>query len=98
MPDKQPKPKKPVLSSRMSAPIIVAIGASAGGLDAATKLVIALPQKPGMAFILVQHLDPDHHSMMAELLGGHTSMTVEQAIDGETISRDHVYIIPPGSY
>ncbi len=98
MPDKQPKPKKPVRSSRMSAPIIVAIGASAGGLDAATKLVTALPQQPGIAFILVQHLDPDHHSMMAELLGGHTAMTVEQAIDGSTIAADHLYIIPPGSY
>ena len=78
--------------------IIVAIGASAGGLDASTKLITALPGHTGMAYILVQHLDPDHDSMMAELLGGHTAMTVEQAIDGATITANHLYIIPPGSY
>ncbi len=48
-----------------------------------------------MAFILVQHLDPTHESMLVDLLAGHTSMTVLQAADGMPIKRDHLYIIPP---
>src|SRR5665213_3303828 len=54
---------------------IVGIGASAGGLDACKKLVGALPSGNGMAFILVQHLDPTHESMMVDLLADHTWMT-----------------------
>ncbi len=60
---------------------IVAIGASAGGLDACMKFLAALPGDSGMAYILVQHLDPTHESMMVDLLAGHTSMTVRQATD-----------------
>src|SRR5580692_5460905 len=77
---------------------VVGIGASAGGLEACRKLVDALPASIGMAFILVQHLDPTHQSMMVDLLAGHTSMTVCQATDGMTLARDHLYVIPPGSY
>ncbi len=77
---------------------IVGIGASAGGLEACRKLVRALPARTGMAFILVQHLDPTHESMMVELLAGETSMPVQQATDGMSIERDHLYIIPPGTY
>ena len=51
-----------------------------------------------MAFILVQHLDPTHESMMVDLLAGHTSMTVRQATDGMSIDREHLYVIPPGTY
>jgi len=58
----------------------------------------ALPAGNGMAFILVQHLDPTHESMMVDLLAGHTSMTVRQATDGMPIERDNLYVIPPGSY
>ena len=57
-----------------------------------------MPAEIGMAFILVQHLDPTHESMMVDLLAGHTSMTVRQATDGMPIERDHLYVIPPGSY
>ncbi|HVT29570.1 MAG TPA: chemotaxis protein CheB, partial [Lacipirellulaceae bacterium] len=74
---------------------VVGIGASAGGLDACRKLVRALPAHIGMAFILVQHLDPTHESMMVDLLSGHTSMTVRQATDGMPLERDHLYVIPP---
>src|SRR5271170_315235 len=77
---------------------VVGIGASAGGLDACRKLVDALPADSGMAFILVQHLDPTHESMMAELLAGHTAMAVRQATDGMALERDHIYVIPPGAY
>jgi len=58
----------------------------------------ALPAGNGMAFILVQHLDPTHESMMVNLLAGHTSMTVRQATDGMLIEREHLYVIPPGTY
>jgi two-component system, chemotaxis family, CheB/CheR fusion protein len=77
---------------------IVAIGASAGGLDACRKLLDALPAPNGMAVIIVQHLDPSHDSMMVDLLAGHTSMPVLLATDGMRIERDRVYVIPPGVY
>src|SRR5579862_5828727 len=77
---------------------VVGIGASAGGLEALNKLFDALPSDIGMAFVLIQHLDPTHKSMMAGLLGGHTAMTVLEATDGMTVERDHVYVIPPGAY
>jgi two-component system CheB/CheR fusion protein len=77
---------------------VVAIGASAGGLDACKGLIASLPPDVGMAFILVQHLDPAHESMMVELLAGHTSMPVLQAVDGMPVEPDHFYVIPPGAY
>ena len=95
-----PKPRPPV-RGRPSRPAdfpIVGIGASAGGLDACRKFLAALPADNGMAFILVQHLDPDHESMLVDLLASHTTMTVSQATDGMPIERDHLYIIPPGAY
>jgi two-component system, chemotaxis family, CheB/CheR fusion protein len=98
MPDKRTKPAKAPHGSPPPDFHIVAIGASAGGLDACTRLISALPARTGMAFILIQHLDPHHESMMADLLAGHTSMTVKQASDGDIIAPEHLYIIPPGSY
>jgi two-component system CheB/CheR fusion protein len=77
---------------------VVGIGASAGGLEACRKLLDGLPAATGMAFVLVQHLDPTHESMMVELLAGHTAMAVRQAADGMPIERDHLYVIPPGAY
>jgi two-component system CheB/CheR fusion protein len=77
---------------------IVGIGASAGGLDACKKLLGALPKNNGMAFILIQHLDPTHESMMVDLLAGHTSMVVRQATNGMAIEPNHLYVIPPGAY
>jgi len=77
---------------------VVGLGASAGGLDAFRKLFDALPCDTGMAFVLIQHLDPTHASMMVGLLASHTKMTVLQASDGLRVEREHVYIIPPGTY
>ncbi len=77
---------------------VIGIGASAGGLDACRRLLDALAAGNGMAFILVQHLDPTHESMLVNLLAGHTSMTVRQATDGMLIEREHLYVIPPGTY
>src|SRR5271169_446859 len=85
----------PSISSRAGFPSI-AIGASAGGLEACRKLLDALPAVNGMAFIIVQHLDPSHDSMMVDLLAGHTSMPVLLATDGMKIERERVYVIPPG--
>jgi two-component system CheB/CheR fusion protein len=76
----------------------VAIGASAGGLDACRKLLDALPVDSGMAFIIVQHLDPSHDSMMVDLLAGNTAMPIVQAVDGMAIEPERVYVIPPGVY
>jgi two-component system CheB/CheR fusion protein len=75
---------------------IVGIGASAGGLDAFKAFLTALPLDTGMAFVLVQHLDPIHVSLMAGLLSGHTGMPVTQAAEGVCIEPNHVYLIPPG--
>jgi len=77
---------------------VVGIGASAGGLEACTKLLDALPASTGMTLIVIQHLDPFHESMMVELLSGHTSLVVLQATDGMPVEPDHVYVIPPGTY
>jgi two-component system CheB/CheR fusion protein len=77
---------------------VVAIGASAGGLDACRKFLSSLPAKTGMAFVLVQHLDPTHKSMMVDLLSAYTPMIVLQATHGMVIEPDHLYVIPPGSY
>jgi two-component system CheB/CheR fusion protein len=77
---------------------IVAIGASAGGLEAVSRLFELIPARSGMAFIVVQHLDPTHKSLMVDLLGEHTGMPVAEAAEGATVLADHVYIIPPGRY
>jgi two-component system CheB/CheR fusion protein len=74
------------------------MGASSGGLEACNQLLGALPPDNGMAFILVQHLDPTHTSMMAELLAHRTAMTVVQAANGMPLERQHLYVIPPGTY
>ena len=78
--------------------LTVAIGASAGGLDACRKLIDAMPADLGMAFILVQHLDPNHDSLLVGLLASHTTMAVSQAVDGEKLAPNHLYVIPPGVY
>lgn len=89
---------KPLSASKAEHYPVVAIGASAGGLDACRKLLDALPAINGMAFIIVQHLDPSHDSMMVDLLAGHTSMPVLLAVNGMPIERERVYVIPPGVY
>ena len=75
--------------------LIVGIGASAGGLDAFKSFFANMPADSGMAFVLVQHLSPDHKSMLAELIGKTTSMPVIEAPDGAEVTANHVFIIPP---
>lgn len=77
--------------------VIVAIGASAGGLEAFTELVRALPANTGMAFVLVQHMDPTHHSMLRELVSKETSMEVVEVTNGLRVEPNHIYVIPSNS-
>src|ERR1700738_2056981 len=74
---------------------VVAIGASAGGLEAFTQLIQALPNDTGMAFVFIQHLDPKHHSMLSDLLARETKMLVVEAKNGTTVQPNQVYVIPP---
>ena len=74
---------------------VVGIGASAGGLEACTALLKALPVNPGMAFVVVQHLDPHHESILHKLLSKTTEMPVMQVEDGMVLEPNHVYVIPP---
>jgi len=76
---------------------IVAIGASAGGIEALTDLMTHLPCDTGMAFVLVQHLDPKHHSILTELLARKTAMIVTEVTDGLAVKPNHVYVIPPNA-
>jgi two-component system CheB/CheR fusion protein len=77
---------------------VVGIGASAGGLEACQRFLAVMPPASGMAFILIQHLDPTHESLLVELLSKATTMPVRQATDGMVLENDHLYVIPPGTY
>lgn len=77
---------------------VAALGASAGGLEAFRGLLSALPPDTGMAFLLVQHLDPTHASFMVSLLASHTAMAVSEAGEGSRLEPNKVYVIPPGRY
>ncbi|MDL2717961.1 MAG: CheR family methyltransferase, partial [Acidobacteriota bacterium] len=74
---------------------IVGVGASAGGLEAFTQLLAALPRHTGLGFVLVQHLDPDHESALTEILSRATSLPVREITNDERVRVDHVYVIPP---
>jgi two-component system, chemotaxis family, CheB/CheR fusion protein len=74
---------------------VVGIGASAGGLDAFIELVSNIPAETGLAFVLIQHLDPHHDSFLVDILAGATTIPVQEVVDGMLIGRDHVYVIPP---
>ena len=77
---------------------IVGIGASAGGLEAFQRLFHGMPRDTGMAFVLIQHLDPHHESLTAELLDKQAALPVVQATDGIRVAADCVYVIPPNCY
>ncbi|HKV48219.1 MAG TPA: chemotaxis protein CheB, partial [Candidatus Acidoferrales bacterium] len=77
--------------------LIVAVGASAGGVEAFTDLMRGLPADTGMAFVLVQHLDPKHHSILRELISRETKMGVQEVTDGMRMQANCVYVIPPNT-
>lgn len=74
---------------------IVGIGCSAGGLEALEAFLTHVPVASGMAFVIVQHLDPSHTSALAELLQRVTAMPVAEAVDQMALAPDRVYVIPP---
>jgi two-component system, chemotaxis family, CheB/CheR fusion protein len=76
-------------------PTVVAVGASAGGLDAFSQILDRLPPSPNVAFVFVQHLSPQHESALPTLLSARTSLPVVQATDGLQIEANHVYVMPP---
>jgi two-component system, chemotaxis family, CheB/CheR fusion protein len=75
----------------------VAIGASAGGLEAIEQFLRGVPDASGLALVIVQHLDPTHEGALPELLQRRTSMPVTQVKDGMRVEADHVYVIPPNA-
>jgi two-component system CheB/CheR fusion protein len=74
---------------------ITGVGASAGGLEAFTELLSHLPDDTGMAFVLVQHLDPTHESHLTELLSKVSTMPIAEVKDKTRVRANHVYVIPP---
>ena len=74
---------------------IVAIGASAGGLEAVTGLLHALPAQPGLSLVFIPHLDPTHESAMVELLSRTSRLPVRQAAEGMQVVCNAVYVLPP---
>src|SRR5258707_15110488 len=94
----RPKAVEPRLSGQEDRVFaIVGIGASAGGLAAFEAFFSAMPvdSDPGMAFVLVQHLAPDHRSILSELVKRYTRMQVFEVQDGMQVKPNCTYIIPP---
>lgn len=75
---------------------IVAVGASAGGLEPLQQFFSGMRAPTRAAFVVIQHLAPDHRSMMTELLGRHAHLPVSEAVAGESLADDHIYLMPPG--
>ena len=106
MSEDSPRPKAAVPARRgVRAParrsdllMVAGVGASAGGLDAFRTLVKGLAPSAAMAIILVQHLDPDHDSLLVELLTGYAPLPVREAADGLALEGGWIYVIPPGRY
>jgi two-component system CheB/CheR fusion protein len=90
-----PAPAAPSQARHLKPITIVGVGASAGGLEAFTQLLEALPRAPGLALVLVQHMAPNHDSALPGLLASHTEMPVVQVTDGARVKPNHVYVIPP---
>ena len=79
-------------------PMVIGIGASAGGLEALQQFFGYTPPNSGLSFVVIQHLSPDYKSLMADILGKHTEMAVYQAENGMAVEPDTVYLIPPKKY
>ncbi|HZI53562.1 MAG TPA: chemotaxis protein CheB, partial [Chitinophagaceae bacterium] len=77
---------------------VVGIGSSAGGLEAFSKFLESLPPNLGMAYVYVQHLSPDHESLLPEILERRTKMPVMKTEQDMQIKKDHVYVIPANKF
>src|SRR3712207_1603280 len=75
--------------------MVVGLGASAGGIHAFREFFANVPERSGMAYVVILHLSPDHDSRLAEVLQGTTTMPVTQVNEAVRIAPDHVYVIPP---
>ena len=75
---------------------VVGIGASAGGLRSFTDFFDSMPEDPGMAFVLIQHLPPESETLLPEILSRHTRLPVQQAVHGLSVKPNNVYVIRPG--
>ena len=84
--------------ARASCPVVVGVGASAGGLEAFVQLLSGLPADPGLAIVFVQHLSPQHASALPALLSGATALPVVEAADGMPLEANRVYVIPPNAF
>jgi two-component system, chemotaxis family, CheB/CheR fusion protein len=94
-----PPKEKPVLQAKSKTQFpVVAIGASAGGLEACRALLSDMPRDMPAAFILILHLDPTHDSMMVDLLARHTGLEVVQAEEGQVLKPGCLHVIPPGVF
>jgi two-component system, chemotaxis family, CheB/CheR fusion protein len=101
-PEQEHHPAAPITPTDTSPPRgnpfpIVGIGSSAGGFEAFTEFLAAIPPDTGMAFVLVQPLDPQHERLLPELLAPSTKMPVLPVSDGVAIQPDHVYVVPPNT-
>ena len=95
---RKPRPRPaPEVESPAAAPAfpIVGVGASAGGLEAFTQLLAHIPEDSGMAFVFIQHLDPNHASLLDESLARATRLKVVRAENGMPVKPNQVYVIPP---
>ena len=95
MEDGNKAPDAPERAGRSLAPIVVGIGASAGGVQALQTLFEAVPDHTGASFVVILHLDPQSRSDLAPILGAHTQMPVVQVQTRQKLRPDHVYVIPP---
>ena len=85
-------------TAKENQPLIIGLGASAGGLEALQQFFSCMPPDSGLSFVVVQHLSPDYKSFMADILGKHTEMRVLEAENGISVCANTVYLIPPKKY
>ena len=90
--------EKPAGMNPTPAPLVIGIGASAGGLEALQQFFSCMPPNSGLSFVVVQHLSPDYKSLMADILSKHTEMPVYQAENNMVVEPDNVYLIPPKKF
>lgn len=92
------KPRNGSVESTAAAYDIVAVAASAGGLRALSQVLADMPADFGVPIVVVQHLDPRHRSLLADILSRRTRLTVKQAAEGNTLEPGIVYIAPPNRH
>jgi len=83
-------------AARSSNPIIIGVGASAGGIEAIGQLLNHIPADRGLTFVIVQHLDPDHESVLTEILARHSKLPVTTIMSNDSrVEPNHVFVLPP---